>query len=293
MGEGLNRLVLVTGLSGAGRTTAVKALEDIGFYTVDNLPTALFDQFLQYFAESLKDPNVAIGLSVCNGEEISQFREFYGSLKSKFTTVLIFLEAADDVLLRRYKETRRFHPLLFVKGNLKEAIASERQMLEKIKDFADIVVDTSTMNSYALRRFIFDLFSDVVEKKFKLSITSFGFKKGIPSYLDMLFDVRCLPNPYYEEHLRDLDGRDERIRNFVFSSGEAKEFVDSLVSFLGTALEHLKEDGRLCVNVGFGCTGGVHRSVAVAEFVGYSFNKRGYRVSIYHRELGEYKELVG
>lgn len=207
-----------------------------------------------------------------------------------FTKMLLFLTANNDVLLRRFKETRRFHPLL--KDTMLDAIKRERDLLKPVMEISDRVIDTSDMNSYALRRFIFDLFSDTLSQKFKISFVSFGFKKGIPSYLDMLFDVRGLPNPFYEEHLRDLDGRTQDIKDFVFSSDSAKNYVDSLIQFLEIAVESLKSDGRLGITIGIGCTGGMHRSVAVAEYLGYKFLNRGYRVSIYHRELGEYKDLL-
>ena len=289
MGEGLSSFVLVTGMSGAGRTTALKALEDVGFYCIDNLPVPFLREIASYCKSSGKKDRVAVGLQILSSTEVEDFICTLEGLRELVEVRLIFLEAEDGVLLRRFKETRRFHPLM--KGSILESIEQERRLLEPVKRVAWQVIDTSNMNSYALRRLIFDLFYGLVNKLFQVSITSFGFKYGIPSYIDMLFDVRCLPNPYYEESLRDLDGRDERVKRFVFS--DDGRFLELMWGFVKESVLFLRRDGRLNINIGVGCTGGVHRSVAVAEWLGNNLLEEGYRVSVYHRELGQYKNLLG
>ncbi len=289
MAEGLSDFVIVSGLSGAGRTTAIKALEDIGFYAVDNLPVALLESFYRYCLDSSMG-RVAVGIHTKTKEDVGVFEEAFKKITRDNGVFLLFLEAEKGILLKRFRETRRFHPL---RGkSIVEAIIREKELLAPVKELAHKVVDTTDMNSYALRRCIFDLFRGLVDGRFRVSLTTFGFKKGMPSYVDMLFDVRGLPNPYYEEDLRDLDGRDEKVFSYVFSTAEAEKFFSSLLAFVVEALESLKGDGRLSINIGVGCTGGRHRSVAVAERLGDALRRKGYRVSLFHRELGEYKDLL-
>ncbi len=291
MAGALSRVVVVSGLSGAGKTTAIKALEDMGFYCVDNLPVVFFERFLSFCGDSGKEL-VALGVDVRDREGITLFRELFPSLKSRDGRLfLLFLEAEDAVLLRRFKETRRFHPLWF--ESFAGAIKRERELLAPIRAMADRVVDTSGMNAHALRRCVFEMFHDVVDSSFQVFITSFSFREGIPPYLDLVFDVRGLPNPYYVDELKEKTGMDEGVSSFVFSDPDAEAFFRGLSDFLLLSIESLRGDGRLSVSVGVGCTGGKHRSVAVCERLGKILVERGYRVSIYHRELNHYRALLG
>ncbi len=289
MARALSKVVVVSGLSGAGKTTALKALEDLGFYCVDNLPVEFFESFLSY-CEREKLPLVALGVDIRDKKGITHIGDKLESLRERFDISLIYLEADDSAIVSRYKETRRFHPL--ADFTLSEALKRERDLLAPVKSMADRVIDTSSMNSYALRRCIFELFYDVVDPSFQVFITSFSFKRGIPPYLDMVLDARGLPNPHYVEDLRHLTGMDERVSSYVLSSSEAQSFIRKLCDFVLFSVEQLKADGRVHVSLGVGCTGGVHRSVAVAEVLGKKLLDAGYKVSIYHRELNSYRTLL-
>ncbi len=292
MGEGLSSLVIVTGLSGAGRTTALRAFEDLNFYCVDNLPSVFLEPLVDYYERFGGKRGVAVGVYSTSEREVEGLKSIIEKVSRNRRVYLLFLEAEDSVIIRRYREAKRSHPVSG-SGVTRGDIEFERRLFAPLREIAWRVVDTSRMSTHHLRRFIFDQFVPLLNGKFKVSITSFGFKHGIPSYLDILFDVRALPNPYYEDSLRHVDGTYRDVADFVLSSREAKDFVESLWSFLCSYVDFLKGDGRLVINIGVGCTGGVHRSVAVAEWLGMRLAEKGYLVSLFHRELGLSKDLVG
>lgn len=275
-------LVVLTGYSGAGKSTAANALEDLGYYTIDNLPLLIIDKFVQVMLDfNVEIPKVALVIDI-RSKDIQKTEEIISLLKSKHSADIIFLEASDETLIKRYKETRRTHPL---GGDLIEAIKKEKVSMENIKEMADFVIDTSNMTVHELVRSIEEYFKDASSAMY-ITVQSFGFKYGIPPESDLVFDVRFLKNPHFEEGLRAKTGLDDDVYNFVFSDKRMKEFLRKLKSFLSFLLPNYMKEGKKFLTLSFGCTGGRHRSVAIAKFIGdYIFKKTSQRVYIKHRDI--------
>lgn len=275
-------LVVLTGYSGAGKSTAANALEDLGYYTIDNLPLLIIDKFVQVMLDfNVEIPKVALVIDI-RSKDIQKTEEIISLLKSKHSADIIFLEASDETLIKRYKETRRTHPL---GGDLIEAIKKEKVSMENIKEMADFVIDTSNMTVHELVRSIEEYFKDASSAMY-ITVQSFGFKYGIPTESDLVFDVRFLKNPHFEEGLRAKTGLDDDVYNFVFSDKRMKEFLRKLKSFLSFLLPNYMKEGKKFLTLSFGCTGGRHRSVAIAKFIGdYIFKKTSQRVYIKHRDI--------
>lgn len=281
--------VIITGLSGAGKTAALHSLEDIGFYSVDNLPITLLKTFYN-LCETSTDENmkrVAVVIDVRGGDLNNLYADII-SLRDKHSNLrLLFLDAKDDVLITRYKETRRRHPLAdsVPDNSVESALSLERSYLEPLKKISDSIIDTTNVSVKLLKERVSKIFLGDVTKSIILSFMSFGFKHGSPTDCDTIFDVRCLPNPFYVDELRDKTGHDENVKNYVFNSEDTREFLDRLLSYLDCAVPLYRREGKVELVVGIGCTGGKHRSVAIAEYLKKHFTDSGYIASVYHRDI--------
>ncbi len=282
------RFVIVTGMSGGGKSTAMKMLEDAGFYCADNMPVALIDKF----AELLAMPNsgiqkAALGLDVRVGESFKDVEKIIERLQeSQYSVEVLFLEASDQVLLKRYKETRRLHPLSS-DGDLMQGITDERKLLEGIRNRADYVIDTTNLLTRELKAELDRIF--VNNEKYNslmINILSFGFKHGIPQDADLVFDVRFLPNPFYLDELKHKTGLDKEVQDYVMGYPEAHEFLDKLSDMIGFLIPNYVKEGKNQLVVAIGCTGGQHRSVTLAGELYNRFRDQGeYGLTLRHRDV--------
>lgn len=284
--------VIVTGLSGAGKTSALHSLEDIGFYCVDNLPSQLLNTFYNLCETSTDEAmkRVAVVIDSRGGKKLN---DFYSDLM-KFSEdhkpyTLIFLDARDDVLIRRFKETRRRHPLAdsVPDNSIESALSLERSYLEPFRKIADHIIDTSDVSTKILKERITQFFLGKNEKSIILTFVSFGFKHGAPGDCDSIFDVRCLPNPFYIPELKNKTGHDKDVRDYVFNSEDTEEFIKRLTDFLDFSVPLYLKEGKAELVAGVGCTGGKHRSVAIAEHLKKHFIKKGYKSSVFHRDINK------
>lgn len=278
------RFVVITGLSGAGKTATMHALEDTGFFCVDNLPPALIPKFAELCVQTGGSvQRIAVVCDIRGGE-------FFHSLSAALEQLsplgiayeILFLEASDEVLVRRFKESRRRHPLSGTMGIL-EGIRHERAQLAQLREAAHHVIDTSHMTLKELWREVTSLFAEG-QRRMVVHVTSFGFKRGLPLDADLVFDVRFLPNPYYEKSLREIDGTHPDVQAYVFKWPITQHFVSRLISFLEYQLPLFESEGRSIVHIALGCTGGQHRSVAIAEHLGAHLARLGYAVRTIHRD---------
>lgn len=281
------RMVFVTGLSGAGLSTALNNFEDMGYYCVDNMPISLITKFAELvFANGTTYNNVALGIDIRSGNGLKELEDVLESLIDKhYNYEILFLDARDDVLLKRYKETRRNHPLA-KQERIDKGIKLEREYLEFLKKQADYIIDTSTLLTRELKQELEKIF--VLDEKFSnlmVTVLSFGFKYGIPADADLVFDVRFLPNPYYNEELRPLTGNDESIQNYVMGFDTAKEFLQKLVDMVKFLIPNYILEGKNRLVIAVGCTGGKHRSVTLANELYNALNGNDYGVKIEHRDI--------
>lgn len=284
--------VIITGLSGAGKTCALHALEDIGFYCVDNLPTTLLKTFYNLCETSTDTAmqRVAVVIDVRGGNTLNSFYEDLKTFREERKSFrLIFLDARDDVLVTRYKETRRRHPLADVAldNTVESALKLEISYLEPFKKLADYTIDTTGVSVKLLKERITKIFLGENNKSILLTFMSFGFKHGAPTDCDNIVDVRCLPNPFYIPELKDKTGLDKDVVDYVFDSEDTAEFVGKLIDFLDAAVPMYLSEGKVELVVGIGCTGGNHRSVAIAEHLRTHFNTLGYKSTVYHRDIAK------
>jgi len=277
----------VTGMSGAGKSTAIDALEDIGYFCVDNVPPQLVDRFAMLRASGGADDRMAIVVDARAGDLFSQFGEVLDRLHEIGRPYrLLFLDASDDVLLDRYKEGRRRHPLIGRgAAGLPEAIALERSLLADAKQRADYILDSSHTSVSVLKGRIAELFRDETRGTMTIECLSFGFKNGIPHEADLVFDVRCLPNPFYVEALKHKTGLDGDVRAYVMDSSVSREMLSRILGLLDFSVPLYAEEGKSHLVVAFGCTGGHHRSVTFAQLVGEHLQERFPGVAIAHRDL--------
>ncbi len=282
------RFVIVTGMSGSGKRTAMKMLEDVGFYCVDNLPVALIEKFAELITTPASEVNkVALGLDVRADQSFGGVRSILEQLKRNgYLFEILFLEAGDDVLLKRYKETRRLHPLS-PEGRVQEGIQREREILKEIREEADYIIDTSQLLTRELKEEIDDIF--VRNKEYNsliVTILSFGFKKGIPADADLVFDVRFLPNPFYIDELKHKTGNDKEVQDYVMAFPEAGMFLQKLTDMLDFLIPNYVKEGKHQLVIGIGCTGGKHRSVTLANALYAAMKDHGtYGVKLYHRDI--------
>ena len=280
-------LVIVTGLSGSGKGSVLKALEDLGYYCVDNLPIDLIPTFADlYLKTSGEVQRAALVVDIREGEALEKLPRVYENLRRTAPATLVFVEASDDALLRRFSETRRPHPL----GTdlpLREGIRRERKLLKRIRARAEIVIDTTRFNPHELRRFVEERLVETDQNRaLMISLVSFGYRYGVPPDADLLFDVRFLPNPNFVPAYKSLTGKDRRVARYVFAFPQAKEFMNRIVKLLLYLLPHYIREGKSYLTIGFGCTGGRHRSVAIAQAVREKLAGSKYEVKISHRDLG-------
>ena len=279
-------VILVTGMSGAGRSTATRALEDIGWFVVDNLPPTLMTNVVDYVALRTGSKKVAVVADVRGGQLFDELRESLKAIETAGHDLrVLFLEAGDEALVRRYESSRRPHPLQR-DDSLLGAVQRERKLLSDLRADADIVIDTSNLNVHELRRAIEGSFGDDDHAKLRATIMSFGFKYGIPVDSDMVADLRFLPNPYWDPNLKDLTGLDSAVNDRVVSNPEAQEFLTKYAQIFELVSEGYVREGKRFVTIAMGCTGGKHRSVAMVENLSARLVKSGVEVRVVHRDLG-------
>jgi RNase adapter protein RapZ len=287
------QLVIITGMSGAGKTVAIQSFEDLGFFCVDNLPPTLLPKFLELMKESGNKMNKVALVMDLRGREF--FDHLFKALDELAETSwvspqILYLDADDSSLVRRYKETRRSHPLA-PSGLPLEGIRQERELLEELKGRAQLIYTTSTMKPRELREKILTEFSVNKKTIFTVNVVSFGFKHGIPIDADLVFDVRFLPNPHYIDHMRPKTGLDEEVSTYVLKWNETNKFIEKVTDLLAFMLPQYKREGKSQLVVAIGCTGGQHRSVALAEYLGHHFEK-DYQTKISHRDIQKRKGLT-
>jgi UPF0042 nucleotide-binding protein len=277
-------LVIITGMSGSGKASVLKAFEDLGYYCVDNLPVELIPRFAELAGQSSEITRTALVVDVREGTQLDSLPTMVRSVKRILPTKVLFLEAADAVLLRRYSETRRPHPL-GTNTTVKSSLAAERRHLRPIRAMADLVLDTSKFNVHELRAHITERFQKQESgKNILVSCVSFGFRHGVPDDADLLFDVRFLPNPHFVPEFRPFTGRHPKVAKYIRSFPQTREFIDRISDLLVYLLPHYIREGKSYLTIAFGCTGGQHRSVMIAEDVSKRLRKAGYRVKVVHRD---------
>ncbi len=278
-------LVIITGISGSGKISALKVFEDLGYYCVDNLPTDLIPNFAELVKQSNEIERAALVADVREGEALKKLPDVVRGLREQLPTKVVFLEASDEALIRRFSETRRPHPLSGQSVPVKAAIATERRQLNQVKRIADVVIDTSKFNVHELRSFITKRFEhEPSTKNILVSIVSFGYKHGVPSEADLMFDVRFLPNPHFVPEFRPFTGRHPKVAKYIRSFPQTQEFINRISDLLIYLLPHYVEEGKSYLTVAFGCTGGQHRSVLIAQEVFKRLVKAGYPVKVIHRD---------
>ena len=282
------RFVVVTGMSGSGKRTAMKMLEDVGFYCVDNLPVPLIEKFVELIAmPGSETTKVALGLDVRVDQPFGDAQRTLDRLKENgYLFEILFMDASNQVLLKRYKESRRMHPLS-PKGRVEEGVNRERDILKEIKKKADYVIDTSNLLTRELKEEIDHIFVRNEEYNYlMITVLSFGFKNGIPADADLVFDVRFLPNPFYIDELKHKSGNDKEVQDYVMSFPEASAFLGKLIDMLDFLIPNYIKEGKHQLVIGIGCTGGKHRSVTLANELYTGSKERGnYGVKLYHRDI--------
>lgn len=283
------QLVIVTGMSGAGKSRAIDTLEDIGFFCVDNMTPQLIPTFIKILKDSAEvREKIAFVADIRLGDSFSSLFNALEELRMmEIDYKILFIDANNDVLLRRYQETRRKHPLQNGDSpkELLEIIKNEREMLKKARNIADFVIDTSLMTNSLFKERVAQLFLDDITDSIKINVVSFGFKYGIPTDSDLVFDVRCLPNPFYIEELKNHTGLEADVRDYVMKFDQSRGLVPKLQDLLYYLLPLYRTEGKSQLTVSVGCTGGKHRSVVFAELLGEKIKEKGYNASVFHRDI--------
>ncbi len=279
------QLVILTGLSGSGKGSVLNTFEDLGYYCVDNLPVSLINTFSELYEGGRGEvERAALLVDAREGAQIDLLPGIYRKLAAEHAATLVFIEASDAALLRRFSETRRPHPL----GNgapVAEGIRQERRRMAPIRRLADVIIDTTKFTVHELRQVIIDRFQNPGRRPLLVSVVSFGFRYGIPADADLVFDVRFLPNPHFVPRLRPFSGKDARVARYIRSFPQTGEFLRRIESLLGYLIPHYIREGKSYLTVALGCTGGRHRSVALAEVIRRSLQHKGYSAKVVHRDL--------
>jgi len=281
------RIVIVTGMSGSGKSTALRALEDVGFFCVDNLPVALLPKFLEIQSDGASEiSKVALVMDLRERSFLGRYAEIFAGLKDEGHRIeILFLDASDESLLRRFRETRRAHPLC-ERGTVMEGIALERDKLSALRGMADTVIDTSSFNVHQLKEVVQRHFmTSPAVKRLVINLMSFGYRYGLPPEADIVLDVRFLPNPYFIEELKHLNGENEKIQEFVMGWQESQTFLKQLLDMMEFLIPLYEKEGKSSLNVALGCTGGKHRSVVMAKRLAEHFAGEGYLVNATHRDI--------
>ena len=279
------QLVILTGLSGSGKRSVLNTFEDLGYYCVDNLPVALIPMFSELYEGGRGEvERAALLVDAREGAQIDRLPGIYRKLSSERAATLVFIEASDGALQRRFSETRRPHPL--GQGvSIAEGIREERRRMAPIRRLADVIIDTTKFNVHELRQLIIDRFQNPGRRPLLVSVVSFGFRYGIPADADLVFDVRFLPNPHFVPRLRPFDGKDPRVARYIRSFPQTGEFLRRIESLLAYLIPHYIREGKSYLTVALGCTGGRHRSVALAEVIRRSLQRKGHAAKVVHRDL--------
>ena len=280
-------LVIITGMSGSGKQTALKAFEDLGFYAVDNLPIAFVPKFADLSRDTKTRRRAALIIDIREGAVLQQFPKMFRELRKRLDVKLLFLDADDEVLRRRFSETRRPHPL-GAEATVLSSLKDEREQLKPIRRLADLSIDTSKLNVHELRALISANFQDTQENnKIVVYVNSFGFRHGVPADSDLVFDVRFLPNPNYIPEFKKFTGRHPRVARYIRSFPQTGEFINRISELLIYLLPHYIREGKSYLTISFGCTGGHHRSVLIADEIYKRLKKAGYTVKAHHRDTGK------
>ena len=279
------KFVIVTGLSGAGKSLALKRLEDLGYFCVDNLPPSLIPQFAEICLQGGRE-KAAAAVDMRMGDMFSGIFCAIEELKAneKISLDILFLDASNEALVKRFKETRRKHPLLNT-GYVMEGIAEERRLLSRIEDYASNRLDTTAYSQKKLGKALDSIYADEMDNQILISISTFGYKRGIPIDADMVFDMRFLPNPFYVPELKDYSGKDARVKEYVLSFEPAGQFIDKVLDLIALVSPHYMSQDKKQLVIAIGCTGGMHRSVVVAEEIYRILRERGERVTLDHRDI--------
>lgn len=283
-----SELVIITGMSGSGKGSVLRALEDLGYYSVDNLPVDLIPKFADLVRDSSSTRHAALVVDVREGSGLKKFPAIYKSIKGSVNTRLIFLEADDETIVHRFSETRRPHPLADGDLAIGQSIAAERKLLAPICALADLLINTSKFNVHDLRDFIKQKFQGEGEtSRILIYLTSFGFRHGVPADCDLVFDVRFLPNPNYIPKFKQLSGKNPAVARYIRSFPQTDEFLGKVTDLLTWLLPHYIREGKSYLTIGFGCTGGHHRSVMMADSVRKNLASAGYQTKVTHRDLAK------
>ena len=279
-----HELVIISGMSGAGKASALKTFEDLGYYCVDNLPVGLISNFAELVLDSLEIQRAALVVDIREGARLDKLPQVLGSLRRMLKTTVVFLEADTDVLVRRYSETRRPHPL-GRDASVRSSLTAERRRLQPLRALADLVVDTTRFNVHELRGQLTERFQGGNrDKNLLISCVSFGYREGVPEDADLVFDVRFLPNPHFIPKFRPLTGRHPEVAKYIRSFPQTREFIQRISELLIYLIPHYIREGKSYLTIAFGCTGGKHRSVMIAEDVKKRLAKAGYNVKVVHRD---------
>lgn len=280
------RTVIITGLSGSGKSTALRALEDVGFFCVDNLPVVLLPKFLEINTDASSEiTKVALVMDLREKGFLEKCPAIFSDLRGQgYQIEILFLDSSDDVIIQRFRETRRTHPLTD-RGSINEGISNEREKFAELRKSADKVIDTSTYNVHQLKQIIQQYYmTSPQEKKMVINVTSFGYKYGLPD-ADIILDVRFLPNPYFVEELKTLNGNDKRVKSYVLSWQESKSFLRKLFNMMEFLIPNYEKEGKAYLSIALGCTGGKHRSVVMLNKLGEHLRRQGYIVNLHHRDV--------
>lgn len=288
-------LLIVTGMSGSGKSCVMNVMEDIGYYCIDNMPPKLIPQFVTLCRKSESEiKKVAVAIDIRTGDMFAEIFHAWQEIKSddSIEAKILFISASDEVLIKRYKETRRRHPLHDkFSGNMHEAIIYERNQLSQLREIADFYIETSEFSSSQLKEQVRELFLDKNSDSLVIKVMSFGFKYGVSTESDLVFDVRCLPNPYYIEELKNRTGLEQCVRDYVMGFEQSNEFFNKLADMIDYLIPLYIQEGKSQLVIAFGCTGGKHRSITFAELMAEHLAKKDYRVQKFHRDVTKDKKF--